>query len=148
MFYDKFIKTIDCSIKQFVPLIKQNRKMKTYPFDIKKIIREKIKLYTQFKLDKQMIQIYKNVSKKYQKAVKVFNIEHEKRFCQNSNSKKFYSYVNSKLKLTPSLLVLVNENNFPIVSEFDKAFFLTGPFKRCLLKIVMTKILNSSVKSV
>ena len=128
MFYDKFIKTIDCSIKQFVPLIKQNRKMKTYPFDIKKIIREKIKLYTQFKLDKQMIQIYKNVSKKYQKAVKVFNIKHEKCFCQNTNSKKFYSYVKPKLKLTTSLPVLLNENNFPIVSEFNKASFFNKSF--------------------
>ena len=34
-FYDKFIKKINFSIKQFVPLIKQDRKMKTYPSDIK-----------------------------------------------------------------------------------------------------------------
>ena len=128
MFYDKFIKTINFSIKQFVPLIKQDRKMKTYPSDIKKLLREKLKLYKQCKLDKQMIEKYKTVSKKYEKAVKVFNIEHEKRFCQNTNSKKFYSYVKSKLKLTPSLPVLINENNFPIISELNKASFFNRSF--------------------
>ena len=100
MFYDEFIKTINFSIKQYVPLIKQKKKMKTYPSDIKKLLREKLKLYKQCKINKQMVQKYKNVSKKYQKAVKVFNIEHEKCFCQNTNSKKFYSYVKSKLNLT------------------------------------------------
>ena len=134
MFYDKFIKTINFSIKQFVPLIKQNRKTKTYPSDIKKLLREKLKLYKQCKLDKQMIQKYKNVSKKYEKAVKVFNIEHEKRFCQNTNSKKFYSYVKSKLKLTPSLPVLINENNFPIISELDKASFFNKSFQKVFIK--------------
>ena len=37
MFHDEFIKTINFSIKQFVPSIKQNRKMKIYPSDIKKL---------------------------------------------------------------------------------------------------------------
>ena len=81
MFYDEFIKTINFSIKQYLPLIKQKKKMKTYPSDIKKLLREKLKLYKQCKLNKQMVQKYKNVSKKYQKAVKMFNIEHEKSIC-------------------------------------------------------------------
>ena len=67
MFYDEFIKTINFSIKQYVPLIKQKRKTKTYPSDIKKLLREKLKLYKQCKLNKQMIQKYKNVSKNIKK---------------------------------------------------------------------------------
>ena len=134
MFYDEFIKTIIFSIKQYVPLIKQKKKMKTYPSDIKKLLSEKLKLYKQCKLNKQMVQKYKNVSKKYQKAVKMFNIEHEKSFCQNTNSKKFYTFVKSKLKLTPSIPVLLNENNFPIVSEFDKASFFNRSFQKVFIK--------------
>ena len=52
MFYHKFITTINFSIKQCVPLIKQDRKLKTYPSDKKKVLREKLKLYKQCKLDK------------------------------------------------------------------------------------------------
>ena len=52
-------------------------------------------------------------SKEYQKPVKLFNIEHEKSFFQNTNAKKFYCFVKSKLKLALSFILLHDENNFP-----------------------------------
>ena len=49
------------------------------------------------------------------KAVKIFDIEHEKSFCQNTNPNNFYYFVKSKLKLAPSYPVLNDENYLPIV---------------------------------
>ena len=40
--YDKFIKTVNFSIKQLLPLVKHHRKSKTYPFSIKNLLREKL----------------------------------------------------------------------------------------------------------
>ena len=81
-----------------------------------------------------MIQKYKKISKEYQKAVKMFNIEHEKVFSQNPNAKKFYCFVKSKLKLTTSFTLLLNENNFPIISEFDKASSFNKSFQKVFIK--------------
>ena len=71
-----------------------------------------------------MIQIYKKFSTEYQKPVKFFNMEHEKSFYQTINAEKNYCFVNSKLKIAPAFCVLQDENNLPIVSNFDKAPFL------------------------
>ena len=86
-------------------------------------MREKLKLYKQYKSDKQMIQKHKKVSNEYQKAVKGFNIEYKKSFLQNNNAKKNYCYVNSKLKIAPAFSVLQDENNLSKVSDFNKASF-------------------------
>ena len=80
--------TINFLIKQFVPLTKHLRKSKIYPFDIKKLLWEKLKLYKQNKSDKQMIGKFKKISYEYQKEVKIFNMEHKKSFFQNINAKK------------------------------------------------------------
>ena len=81
-----------------------------------------------------MINKYKNISKEYQKAVKTFNIDHEKSFCQNPNAKKFYCFVKSKLKIAPSFPLLHDENNIPIISEFDKASFFNKSFQKVFNK--------------
>ena len=70
-----------------------------------------------------MIQKFKEVSNEYKKAVEIFNMEHEKSFLQSINAKIFYCYVNYKLKIAPAFCVLQDENNLPIVSDFDKASF-------------------------
>ena len=92
-----------------------------------------------------MIQKYKKVSNEYQKAVKSFNMEHEKSFLQNNNAEKIYCYVNSKLKIGPVFSVLQDENNLLIVFDFEKASFLIEPFKRYLLK-VKKKVLTLLIK--
>ena len=84
-FYDKFIKTINFSIKQLVPLTKHHRKSKIYPTNIKKLLWEKLKLYKQCKSDKADDT---EVSNDYQKAIIMFNIEHENSFFQIINAKK------------------------------------------------------------
>ena len=45
---------------------------------------------------------------------------HEKSFCRKTNSKKFYSFIKSKLNLASSFPFLLNENNLPLTSDFDK----------------------------
>ena len=71
-----------------MPLTKYHRKSKTYPFSIIRLLREKLKLYKQYKSDKQMIQKHKKVSNEYQKLVKSFVMEHEKSFSRTIMQKK------------------------------------------------------------
>ena len=133
-FYDEFVNIINLAIKKFVPLKKKNIKRKIYPSNLKKLLKEKQKLYKKCKLDQQITKKYKLVSKAYQKAVKNFDIQHEKSFCQNTNSKKFYSFVKSKLNLAPTFPLLLNENNLPLTSDFDKASCFNKSFQKVFSK--------------
>ena len=72
-------------------LTKHRRKSKMYHFNIKRLLRESLKLYKHCTSDKQMIKKHKN---EYQKAVKFFYMEHAKGFCQNSNAKSFNVMLN------------------------------------------------------
>ena len=67
-FYDKFVNIINLTIKKFVPLKKKKRKRKLYPSNLKKLLKEKQKLYKKCKLDQQITEKYKLVSKAYEKA--------------------------------------------------------------------------------
>ena len=75
----------------------------------------------------------------YEKAVKSFDIQHEKSFCLNTNSKKFYSFVKSKLNLSPSFPLLLNENNLPLTSDFDKASCFNKSFQKVFSKVYEDK---------
>ena len=77
-----------------------------------------------------MIQKYKKVSKEYQKALEMFNMEHKKRFFPEHRCKKVHCYVESKLQIAPVFFSVLHEkNSLPIVSDFDKASFLIRSFK-------------------
>ena len=93
-FYDEFVNIINLAIKKILALKKEK---KIYPSYLKKLLKEKPKLYKKWKLDQQITKKYKLVLKAYQKAVKNSDIQYEKNFCQNTNSKKFYSFIKLKL---------------------------------------------------
>ena len=44
-FYDKFVSIINLALKKIVPLIKKDKKRKTYPSNLKKLLKERQKLY-------------------------------------------------------------------------------------------------------
>ena len=97
----------------------ETEKTKKYPSHIEKLLREtpyKIKC----KSDKLIITKYKEISKEFQKVVKIFKIKHVTIFYKYPNTKKFYRVIKSKLKLRPSFPPLIDENNIPTVSESYK----------------------------
>ena len=61
-----------------MPLFQFHRKSKVYHFNIKKLLREKLKKYKLCKSEKQMKQKYKIQSNGYQKGIKMFKMENEK----------------------------------------------------------------------
>ena len=73
-------------------LCQQNRKTKQYPSHIKKLLREKLRFYKKGKSDILLITKYEEKWKYCQKAVKIFNIEHEKSFYKYPYIKFFYSF--------------------------------------------------------
>ena len=89
-------------------------------------------MYKKCKLDQQITKKYQLVSKAYQKAVKNIDIQEEKSFCQNTNSKKFCSFVKSKIKLAPSFSLLLY--HLPLTSDSDKAFCFNKSFQKVFSK--------------
>ena len=74
---------------------------------------------------------YKNKSKEYQLAVKKYNFEYENKLCKNPNLKKFYSYVNSKLKLNNSIHLLYDsDKNKTVSSDFEIATLFNTNFQK------------------
>ena len=59
-----------------------------------------------------------------------------------------FAFVNSKLKIAPAFSVLYNENNFTIVSDYDKALFLYKGIPNEFNKLMKTKFLNLLIKTV
>ena len=48
--------------------------------------------------------------------------------------KNFYFFVKSKLNIAPSFPLLLNENNLPLASDFDKASFFNKSFQKVFSK--------------
>ena len=86
-FYDRFISSIQTSIKRFTPLYSKNNKSKKYLSHIEKLLKEKLVLYKNSKRNKSISKDYKIKSKEYQLAVKNYNLEYEEKFCKNPNLK-------------------------------------------------------------
>ena len=63
----------------------------------------------------------------------------KKVFAKTPNAKKFYCFVKSMLKIASSFPLLHDENNIPIISEFDKASFFNKSFQKVLKKIMNKK---------
>ena len=113
---------------------KKNRKRKIYPSNLKKLLKEKQKLYKKSKLDQQITKKYKLVSKTYEKAVKISPYKMKKAFVKILVQKMFYSFVKSKLNLSPSFPLLLDENNLPLISDFDKASYFNKSFQKVFSK--------------
>ena len=117
--YDHFVNVISQTIDCFVPKYKRHQHRRK-PIHIKKLLKEKQKLYQLSKMNSVMNLKYKQTAKDYDNAVKCWHDSIESSICNNANKSRFYGYVNSKLKSSTQIPPL-NTPNGIAESDAEKA---------------------------
>ena len=134
-FYNSFIEILQDIIHRFVPTSKQKRFNKQhYPKFIKTLLKEKKSLYKKFKVDKSLKYDYKLKCKEYENAVKNWNNNIELKLCENPSPRKFYKFVNQKLKCRSSIPPLIDDANNVFISDKDKANLFNSQFQKFFVK--------------
>ena len=127
--YNKFIFALNSVIKKHVPLKSKNNKPPKRPKHLVRLLKNKLHLYRKLKKDKSFKSAYKEAIRKYDSAVRDWYDNIESNMTKNPNSKKFYSYVNKKLKNKSSIPPLLDADNNLVSSNHDKANLLNLNFQ-------------------
>lgn len=109
--YDVFLDAISFIIQECVPLRKCNFK-NNYHRSTVKIIESRNRAFRRYQKSKSLdlFRTYKLVAQKAQKAIRKDVFLHEKRILESKNDKKFFKFINSKLKSKSSALVLTDDD--------------------------------------
>ena len=132
LMYDKFISILMQIINLNVPekVIKSKFKPLKMPLKISKLLKEKMTLYKKYKQDKSLSNEYKMKSKQYDQAVRNWHNSNEMKMCSNPSQKKFFSYVNRKLKMHNEIPPLKTDSGDIILSDEKKANLLNSYFQK------------------
>ena len=131
--YDKFISVINSVIAQHVPIRRRRNRSfaKSQPKHIRGLLRQKKMLYKKIKTGNSSKAAYKSISKTYDAAVKQWNNNFESNLCKNPNSKKFYNFINSKLKSSQVIPPLkINSDDRLAFDDLDKANLFNKSFQK------------------
>ena len=129
--YDRFCNVITSVIDEFVPHTRRRSKKKSkQPPHIRKLLKEKLALYRNSKLDPTLKSSYRDASKAYDSAVNKWQDKIASNLCANPNSKKLYGFVNSKLKGKQSIPPLECDDGSLLFSDCEKASFLNSSFQK------------------
>ena len=128
-FYDRFISYLQNAIDEYVPTSSPQRKVKL-PKNIRALLSDKQRIYKLTKTDRSLKPLYKAKSKEYEAAVQNWIDSVENKICQNPSSKKFYSFVNKKLKTSCQIPPLYNSATASTcTSNIDKATLFNSSFQ-------------------
>ena len=132
--YDKFLINIKSAIAQYVPTKStKNKKFNRRPKHLRHLLKTKHILYKKSKINNSYKPNYKKASRDYDKAVSDWYNQIESNLCNNPSSKKFYNYVNNKLKVKSSIPPLSNDNKI-LTSDIEKANLLNSCFQNFFTK--------------
>lgn len=132
--YDKFLSIIKSAITQYVPIkLVRNTKVNRRPKHLRQLLKNKLNLYKISKNNNSYRISYKKASKDYDKAVLDWYNQIESNICKNSSSKKFYNYVNKKLKVKSCIPPLLQDNK-TLTSDIDKANLFNSCFQNFFTK--------------
>ena len=87
----------------------------SYPDKIKKMVREKAKLYKKRDHSEVFLQKYKKVAKKCKKEIRNFHLERENKVINSGSLRSVYKFVKSRLKSRPTVAML--EKNDEYISD-------------------------------
>ena len=129
-FYNSFLSILHAQIHKYVPKKQLRLKRKAKPIFIKRLLNKKLFAYKKFKLDKSTKHIFKKSCLDYKNAVNKWNDDIENKICQNPSDKKFYNFINNKLKTKPIIPPLLDENDIIQTKNSEKANLLNKVFQR------------------
>ena len=128
-FYDQFISLLNSMIETHIPKKFKRNYVHRHPKRIRRLFKDKLSAYKRSKRDSSQKSTYRKICKQYDAAVKEFNNKIEKDVCQNPSSKKFYGYVNQRLKLRQTIPPLLDDNGAIKVQDIQKADLLNKYFQ-------------------
>ena len=139
---DYFTATLNTAFEQFVPKVKPKNSPKKQPpwmsHDCLKSTRKKYYLYKKYKKSKSNYdyQKYINSRNEVKKLIRKSVRDYEKNLCNDSkkNVKKFWKYINSKLKRTTGISNLIKPDGTTTVSDSEKANVLNNFFTSVFTK--------------
>ena len=134
-YYDKFISVIQDLMDKFIPKSKPFTKKRGIPKHIQVLLKKKIRIYKEAKSNPELKSKYKTICKQYEIAMQKWVDNKEKHLCKNPTSKKFYGYINRKLKAKRTLPPLMNEDLDTLCfDDADKADLLNLTFQRSFVE--------------
>ena len=146
--YNKFISVIQNLILKHVPLKYSNvNKRNKKPNHLKLLLKEKLKIYKEFKTNKSLRDKYKQSCKNYEDAMKKWQNKLEQQICKNPSSRKFYSYINKKLKSQNCIPNLIDKNNQTVENDTEKANLFNLYFQKVFTQDNGKKLRIKSKKS-
>lgn len=131
--YDYFINTINQAVNKHTPLRNSRPRSFKPPKHIKKMLKQKLTLYKKYKTDKTLKSKYKQISIDYENSVKQWRDGIEQKICQNPSSRKFYSFVNKKLKCMSSIPPLLSSEKVLCFSDVEKANIFNHNFQKVFI---------------
>jgi hypothetical protein len=128
--YDSFLSILYSEIAKHVPV----NKTKSFnsvkkPHHIRRLLKEKLRVYKQCKHNKALKQKFKQLSKEYETAVKEWHNNTESNICNNPSSKKFYKYVKQKIKSKAPVPPLYDDQDNLVMSDSNKANLFNSFFQ-------------------
>ena len=120
LIYDYFLDLVHGLVDKYIPL--NNFKAKPrQPKHIKKLAKKKRSLYNNMKANPGLKEEYKNLSKKYDRAVSSWYDTIENKICLSEQRSSFYKYANKKLKSLPVIPPLESHGKGFVTCDADKA---------------------------
>jgi hypothetical protein len=104
------------------------------PKIIQSLLKQKKHLYKKFRANQASKNEYKLKCKEYEKAINRWQNYSEDKLCEDPSSKKFYDFVNKKLKNHSSIPALVDKNNCLIYKDTEKADIFNKYFQQIFSK--------------
>ena len=126
-FYDNFISILNRIIDARVPIVRPKKHSFKLPKHIKVLLKEKLNAYKHFKSNPSLKSVYIQKCSQYEQEVKKWNNSNEYNLCRNPSSKKFYNYINKKLKVKSAIPTLINKDTIAS-TDYDKAAMLNCAF--------------------
>ena len=114
-------------------LLQKKRFNREMPYHLKKLLKRNFQVYKQSKTDDSAQKLYKQVSKKYDRAFSQWYDHVESKICHKRNSKSFYAYKNIKLKSRSFISPLKTESGNLAISDTDEADVLNSVFQSVFL---------------
>lgn len=128
LLYDCILHELQLVIDKYVPTRTKGHKH-SKPSFIKQLLKKKKTLYRKCKTDFSLTSSYKDLSKKYDTAVRQWYDELESSICENPNPKKFYGYVSRKFKVKSTIPPLKCPTDDQLaITDYEKANILNNVF--------------------
>ena len=122
--YEIFLSVLKIGIEVYIPKRKISNKPESKPKHIRKLKAKKKKLY---KTDKNSEE-YKLLCREYDNALKEYYEKRESKCIQSEDVRKFYKFVNSKLKNTKNIGPIKKSDGTLALENFEKATLLNDFF--------------------